>query len=186
MSDGSDPYLYPGTDVLKNLRGIRNEEQLGAFETLNTAARAYELVREPTEGNVDKAHLKAIHRYLFQDIFAWAGTFRTTMLRKSEHLGLLPTWLTPPHFLDHEAERIFAGLHRARLLRGHTRTEFARLAAKLLADIKLHPFREGNGRTQRIFVAEAGRRAGHTLHFDVVSRERMFRQVSKLPAASPK
>src|SRR5262249_9777154 len=143
MSDASDPYLYPGTDVLKNLRGLHNGEELAAFETLNTAARDYELIQKPIEGAFDTAHLKAIHYHLFRDVFGRAGTFRTTLLGKSEYLGLPTTWFTPPHLLEQQAERIFGGLSRANLLRGLSRTQFARLAAKLLADINnLHPFRE--------------------------------------------
>jgi cell filamentation protein len=104
-----------------------------------------------------------------------AGQFRTTMLGKAERLGQPPTWFTPPHLLEHEAERIFGSLRRANLLSGLHRGEFARKAAMLLAEInKLHPFREGNGRTQRLFIDLLARQAGHEVIFDVVSRERMI------------
>jgi hypothetical protein len=77
--------------------------------------------------------------------------------------------------LDDEVKRIFGWLHAADLLRGLGQLEFAHQAARLLAEInKLHPFREGNGRTQRLFVDVLTRQAGHALHFDVVSRERMI------------
>src|ERR1035437_1011365 len=176
MSDDSDPYLYPGTDVLKNVPDLRDAEQLAAFETLNTAARAYELLQNPIAGEFDIAHLKAIHKHIFQDVFTWAGELRTTMLGKAEYLGQPPAWFTPPHLLEHEAERIFGLLHRADLLLGLRRVEFARQSAQLLAEVnRLHPFREGNGRTQRPFVDALARQAGHELYFDVVSRERMVR-----------
>ena len=135
MSDGSDPCLYPGTDVLRNVPGLRSAPQLTAFETLNTARRSYELLRTPLPGVFDTDHLKAIHRYLFQDVFHWAGEFRTTMLGKAEQLGKLPTWFTPPHLLEHEAERIFAKLTRANRLRDLPRADFAQRAAGLLAEI---------------------------------------------------
>src|ERR1035437_7725276 len=174
MSDDSDPYLYPGTDVLKNVPDLRDAEQLAAFEALNTAARGYELLQNPIDGGFDLAHLKAIHKHIFQDVFAWAGELRTTMLGKAEYLGQPPTWFTPPHLLEHEAEPIFMLLHRADLLRGLGRVEFARQSAQLLAEINnLHPFREGNGRAQRLFVDALARQAGRELYFDVVSRERM-------------
>lgn len=96
------------------------------------------------------------------------------MLGKAEHLGQPPTWFTAPHLLQHEAERIFGLAARANLYKGLPRIEFARHAAQLLADLnKLHPFREGNGRTQRLFIEALVRQAGHELYFDVVSRERM-------------
>ncbi len=115
MSDASDPYLYPGTDVLKNVPGLRNSEKLAAFETVATARRIYELLRNPIVGKFDTAHLKAVHKHMFQDVFAWAGEFRTTMLGKAERLGQPPTWFTPPNLLEHEAERIFGPLRQANL-----------------------------------------------------------------------
>lgn len=186
MSDGSDPCLYPGTDVLRNVPGLRSAPQLTAFETLNTARRSYELLRTPLPGVFDTDHLKAIHRYLFQDVFHWAGEFRTTMLGKAEQLGKLPTWFTPPHLLEHEAERIFAKLTRANRLRDLPRADFAQRAAGLLAEINhLHPFREGNGRTQRLFVDSLARQTGHALYFDVVSRERMVQASVESMAGKP-
>jgi len=83
-----------------------------------------------------------------------AGQFRTTMLGKAERAGQPPTWFTPPHLLEHEAQPIFDSLHRSDLFRRIQPIELARKAARLLAEINaLH--------------------AGHQLHFDVVSRERM-------------
>jgi len=176
MSASSDPYLYPGTDVLRNIPGIRNAKDLTAFETLNSGARMYELRLWPTAGNFDTAHLKAIHEYIFQDVYPWAGKFRTTLLGKAQFAGGPITCFTPPHLLEHEAQRMFDGLHRAHLLKGLSRPEFARKAAHLLADLNnLHPYREGNGRTQRIFVDALARQAGYVVHFDVVSQERMIR-----------
>jgi cell filamentation protein len=175
MSAGSDPYLYLGTDVLKNVPGLRNARQLAAFEATKTAQRIYEISRKPLPGNFDTAHLKAIHKHVFQDVFPWAGEFRTTMLGNAERIGQPPIWFTPPHLLEHEAQRIFDSLHRMNFLRGLGRMEFSADAALLLAQInKLHPFREGNGRTQRLFLEALAHAAGHQLYFDVVSRERMI------------
>lgn len=176
MSESSDPYLYPGTDVLKNFPGLRNAKDLVAFETLNSGARMYELRLQPTDGNFDTDHLKAIHKYIFQDVYPWAGQFRTTMLGKAHFAGGPITYFALPHLLEHEAQRIFDGLHRANLLKGLSRPEFARKAAHLLVELNnLHPYREGNGRTQRIFLEALARQAGHTARFDVVSQERMVR-----------
>jgi len=118
--------------------------------------------------------LKAIHKHIFQDVYPWAGQFRTTTLGKTEYLGHPARWFTPPHLLEHEAERIFDALRHANLLRGLASTEFASEAARLLGEINmLHPFREGNARSQRILLDAVARETEYGLHFDVISRERM-------------
>ena len=69
MNAASNPYLNPGTDVLRNVPGLRYAEQLAAFETSKTAQRIYQLEREPLVGSFDARHLKAIHQWVFQDVF---------------------------------------------------------------------------------------------------------------------
>lgn len=143
----------------------------------------YQLRLRPLAGDFGASHLKAIHRYIFQDVYSWAGQFRTTTLGKPQFSGGPITCFTPPHLLEREAQRIFEGLHRANLFVGSSRSGFAPKAAALLADLNnLHPYREGNGRTQRFFLEALARHAGHVLHFNVVSQERMYR-ASVLSAA---
>lgn len=176
MSGGSDPYVYPGTDTLTNLADIRDPQELATFEAEATLRRGLELLRRPIHGKLDTAHLKAIHKHLFQDVYPWAGKFRTTVLAKQEFVGGPVTYFTAPHLLKHEAESIFNALHRAPKLRNLSAYKFAHEAALLLAALNtLHPFREGNGRTQRAFVQAVAQQAGHPLYFDTVSRERMLR-----------
>jgi cell filamentation protein len=174
MGESSDRYLYPGTDVLRNIPGIRDSEQLTAFEALNTGARIYELQLKPLPGRFNTAHLNALHKHIFQDVYPWAGQFRTTILAREHYARGPVTYFTPPHLLKGEAQRIFRELHRANLLRGLSRREFAGGAAQLLVELNnLHPYREGNGRTQRAFIEVLARQAGHPLYFDVTSKERM-------------
>lgn len=117
MSGGSDPYVYPGTDKLRNLANIRDPQELAAFESEATLRRGLELLRRPVEGDFDTAHLKAIHKHLFQDVYPWAGRFRTTVLAKREFESGPVTYFTAPHLLEREAECIFNALHRAAILR---------------------------------------------------------------------
>ena len=76
-TESSDPYLYPGTTVLRNLRGITDPQQLEEFEARSTHRRLAELIEAPVSGEFDVTHLKAIHRYIFHDVYKWAGEFRT-------------------------------------------------------------------------------------------------------------
>jgi cell filamentation protein len=64
----SDPYLYPGTSVLKNPRGLTDPELLDRFEARRTHRRIAELIDTPIAGKFDVAHLQAIHRYIFRDV----------------------------------------------------------------------------------------------------------------------
>jgi cell filamentation protein len=75
--DAVDDYVYPGTTVLRNKAGIQDQTALDAFEADATAVRMLELLEQPLEGRFDFAHLCAIHRHLFQDVYEWAGEIRT-------------------------------------------------------------------------------------------------------------
>ena len=77
MPESLDPYLYPGTNVLRNLLGISKATALADFEANATAARLIQFETQGVSGNLDIAHLKAIHRALFQDVYSWAGEFRS-------------------------------------------------------------------------------------------------------------
>ena len=78
----SDLYVYPGTTVLKNIPGIRNQEILDRFEADRVGQRSLELIERPLSGLFDIEHLKGVHRYLFQDVYEWAGVFRTVDIAK--------------------------------------------------------------------------------------------------------
>src|SRR5690242_15127539 len=82
MPESSDPYTYPGTDVLRNIPDIRDAAQLAKFEGSATFGRLMELGTRPVKGRFDLSHLRAIHQYIFQDVFTWAGEFRTVNISK--------------------------------------------------------------------------------------------------------
>ena len=86
MTANTDPYTYPGTDVLRNLRDIRDPHLLAGFEAESTARRIAELIRTPISGRFDANHLRTIHKYIFQDVYSWAGEFRTVNISKGRHL----------------------------------------------------------------------------------------------------
>ncbi|HEY6248449.1 MAG TPA: hypothetical protein VI685_00735, partial [Candidatus Angelobacter sp.] len=73
----TDPYLLPGTSTLRNLAGISDFAELQHFEAISTAQRISELLLEPIQGPFDVPYLQHVHRYIFQDVYSWAGEFRT-------------------------------------------------------------------------------------------------------------
>ena len=75
-------YCYPDSDVLKNRMGIRDKEQLGRLEKRLTMLRILELVDKPIHGKFDLKHLQSIHKYIFQDVYEWAGRLRKVDIAK--------------------------------------------------------------------------------------------------------
>lgn len=150
-----DPYIYPGTSVLKNKLEIRNSDALEQAERKLATLRAREGV--PT-GCFDLDHLKAIHRHLFQDVYDWAGEIRTVELNKDGHQFQYRRYI----------ETGMADIHRrlteANFLKGLEPDDFAREAAQIIGDVNyVHPFREGNGRTQLFYLEQLAESARHPL-----------------------
>jgi len=169
MPESLDPYTYPGTDVLRNILDIRDPQQLAAFEGNATAARLIELDASPLVGPFDVAHLKAIHRYIFQDVYRWAGEFRTVNISKGGHLFGVAAFVDPAL---QEVLRKLAGEH---LLKGSDHQKFATRAGFYMGEINaIHPFRDGNGRAQREFIRELAIKAGFVIDWSRVTREQMM------------
>jgi cell filamentation protein len=141
MPESSDPYTYPGTDVLRNLLDIRDPQQLAAFEANATAARLIELDAAPIEDRIDIPYPKAIYRHIFQDVYAWAGEFRTVNISKGGHLFGVAA------FVDPALREVLRKLAGERYLKGAGGDKFATRAGYYLGAINaIHPFRDGNGR----------------------------------------
>jgi cell filamentation protein len=76
-----EEYFYPGTDVLRNTRGTRNAAALRTFEEQAARLRMAEIhAQTAIAGGFDRAHMQAIHRHIFQDVYDWAGEIRPAPL----------------------------------------------------------------------------------------------------------
>lgn len=161
-----DPYCYPNSTVLKNKAGLTSEAELEQFETAMSFARSEEPL---PAGRLSASHYRAIHHHLFQDVYTWAGKYRTVRLSKGGNVFCYPENIAT------EMARVFALLRRDNFLRGRDRTSFAAGAAHFLAELNaIHPFREGNGRAQLTFLALLAGRAGHPLDFDKLDPDAML------------
>jgi cell filamentation protein len=110
---------------------------------------------------LDYAHLRAIHRHLFQDVYDWAGEARTVRISKDNSMFCYP------ENIESEARKLFAKLKTDKFLQGLSSRDFAKQAAHLLAELNaIHAFREGNGRAQLSFFLLLAERANHSLDFD--------------------
>jgi cell filamentation protein len=164
-----DPYCYPGTTVLKNKLGLKSQRELDAFESEMSFERSTEAL---PSGRLSYSHFRAIHRHLFQDVYAWAGKVRTIRISKGGS-----TFCYPEH-IDREMAKLFKALRRTGHLRGMSPQDFAKQAAHFLAELNaIHPFREGNGRAQLTFLTLLADRAGHPLALKKMNPERIMRAV---------
>jgi fido (protein-threonine AMPylation protein) len=159
----SDPYLDPATGVLRNRFGIAEQTTLEQTEADLVAARSYELSRAPLKGRFDLAHLQAIHKHLFGDLYHRPGELRTIDISKGgnrfAHYARIET-AAVPMFQQLEKENCLAGLGP---------DAFSHRAAYDLGELNaLHPFREGNGRAQREFISHLAHASGYYVAWENV------------------
>ena len=145
---------------------LRDQAKLDAFETLITAQRGEEPL---PPGRLGQAHYLALHRHLFQDVFDWAGQLRTVRVAKGGSMFCYP------EHIDDAMRKLFARLKVERFLRGLSAPDFAQRAARVLAELNaIHPFREGNGRTQLTYLTLLATNAGHPLMLERMEPKAML------------
>ena len=172
MSYSIDPLTadcYPGTSCLINKLDIRDEKTLGEYEAMVTTAKTAILEQTPLRGNFDFPHYKAIHRFLFEDLYAWAGQIRTVDMSKKT------TVFAKADEIETLGDRAFSRLNRKCNFVGLAHGEFVEHIVDFYNVINLlHPFREGNGRTQRIFFTQLIRNAGYDIHFADIDKDALM------------
>lgn len=153
---GTDPYPYPGTDVLRNRLGITDAKELDRCERLITRARSNEAARMDFPLTPDG--YRALHKHLFQDLYEWAGQDRTVNIGKQGSL------FAHAPYIANGLNAVFKELGGKGNFRGLNREEFFdRLGHHMNELNAVHPFREGNGRTMRLHAAQIAREAGHPI-----------------------
>jgi cell filamentation protein len=163
-----DDYFYSGTNVLRNKVSIKNQRKLNQFEKSVTQIRDDELSTNPVQGHFDFEHLKNIHKHLFQDVYDWAGEIRDVNMGKGK-------FFTNPNEIEKQAQSIFNNLKEKNYLKNLNQDDFIKEVTKVFSEINsLHPFREGNGRAQRIFIKQLAEKADHKLDFSSITKERML------------
>ncbi len=162
-------YCYSGTYVLRNRLGISDSGTLAAAERDFSSLRAAAI--DKGDANIaetfDSDHLRVIHRYLFGDVYDWAGEYRTVNISKGSVFCMWP-------YIGEQLDSLFGKLAGEGLLEGLPPETMASRLAFYLGEINaIHPFREGNGRAQRSFVRQLAKRNGYLLSFADVSDAEM-------------
>jgi cell filamentation protein len=175
----ADPYTDPVTGVLRNRLGLGTAAELEAAEREITHAALIWLRESPVRAAYDLSHLCAIHRRVFGDIYDWAGQVRTVAIAKGSMFCL-------PQFIEPAAAGIFRQLRRENLLRDLERDAFIDRVTYYLGEVNaVHPFREGNGRTQRVFFEQLAADAGYTLAWQRLDGERNVKASDAIMRGDP-
>lgn len=175
-----DPYLIPDSTCLKNLLGITDTRLLLKAEAEISAAAFAELIAAPIDPTFDLNHLRKIHLCLFGDIYPWAGQIRNTEISKGGKLFL------PYSLVESISNDVFAALRQEEYLQNLGIEQFATRAGYYLGKINMiHPFREGNGRTQRVLLDQLAELSGFAFEWSGVSGEQMAQACRKARQDTP-
>lgn len=163
-----DFYCYPNSYVLKNKFNITDAEELKKAEREITSLRTAQLMLEPIKGNFDFEYFKQIHLFLFGDIYEWAGRIRRVNISKGNQFCLY-------QYIEDQMNDVLFQLRDENYLEGLDIPIIAERLAYYLGEINaVHPFRDGNGRTQRAFIEELAAHNGYKLDWIKISKEEMI------------
>jgi cell filamentation protein len=180
----TDPYLYEGTEILKNKFNIKDSEVLNEMEAEYASLRLAQIAETPLIGVYDAEHIRKMHEFIFQDIFDWAGTYRTIDIIKHEPvLGGLSIEYAEYDKIDTALDNEIQNMKAIQWLE-YSIDEQAYLFSLHLSRIwRVHPFREGNTRTITHFCCQYADSIGMNIDRSIFENNaRYFR--SALVAAS--
>ncbi|MFY9287929.1 MAG: Fic family protein [Alphaproteobacteria bacterium] len=165
----SDHYIDAKTGILKNRLGITSEVELEKAEADFAGSRSFQLSKSPLPGKFDFDHLKAIHYYLFKDLYEWAGQARDIDIAKGDN------FFAHHSHIEAAAAEMSAKLAEEKYLNGLSKSAFAERAAFYLGELNaLHPFREGNGRAQREFISHLAYKNGYFIEWKNINQQDMI------------
>ena len=162
-------YCYPDSDVLKNKLNIRDRDELKQAEEEITALKQYVLMESPIKGRFTKAQLMNIHRFLFEDIYPFAGHIRREQISKGD------TMFFPAHLIVQELDKVFSKLHSEKMMHEKDRKHQIEHLSYIMSELNIiHPFREGNGRSIRELIRCMALYYGFSLDWSCVDRDTML------------
>lgn len=138
---------YEHNGVLDNKLGINNQEDLDKAERMITTRKLAKLYLKPISDDLSVEHYIDIHKYLFEDIYPFAGIIRDESISKSFSFCL------PQYIYPQLKETIDLSIKKIPTL--DSRDKILTYLVKMYSELDfIHPFREGNGRTLREYVRQ--------------------------------
>lgn len=160
---GDTHYCYPGSEILINKLGLTDAAALEAAEIELTQARIEQF--KPDFENISLSALCDIHHFLFQDVYEWAGELRMVDISKDN------TRFANVSRIEPEAGKLFRHLEQENYLIDLPREQFVARLAHYYCELNvMHPFRDGNGRAQRLLFEVISINAGYLLYWEPISR----------------
>ena len=162
-------YCYEGTNTLVNKLNIKDSIALENYETSVVGLKLMALNKEGITGNFDVKHFISIHKFLFEDIYPFAGLFRTENIAKDYFQ--FAEW----EYIESELTRLLNELKNENFLIGLSKDEMVKRLAYYWAELNvLHPFREGNGRTTREFLRQLALKNHYILNLQNVDSKALL------------
>ena len=162
-------YCYPDSNVLKNKLNIRDLRELKDVEEKFVAIKQLVLLQKPIPGRFTINHLLRIHRFLFEDVYPFAGHIRREQISKGE------TLFFPPDLIKRELRRVFGEIHETGMLQEKKPQRQIQHLSHVMAELSIiHPFREGNGRSIREFIRCMAQVYGLTLNWGNADQDTMM------------
>ena len=157
---------YEGSSVLKNKFNLKDEKQLDMLERNITSVLIAQAMIDITFENADFEFYKKLHSYVFSDIYEWAGAIRKVEMSKKT------TAFCPVDNIEEIALKIFKRLEENNYLKKIPEEQFIDEFTEIYCDLNyLHPFREGNGRIQRLFLSMLLKSINKTMDFSKIDKD---------------
>lgn len=180
-----DPYLYPNTDVLINRHDVRDEADLAEMEAEYTSIRLKQITEAPLPGNYDFQHFCEFHKWVFQDIYEWAGVPRTIDIEKPEPaLGGISIEYSPVDEIESTAKKVLDTMRDAawdKFSLDEKAVKFSKYMAELW---KIHCFREGNTRTVVTFCCQFAESRGFNVDRTLFQKHSAYVRTSLVAASA--
>lgn len=165
--DPNNQYTYPDSTVLVNKQNITNIEEAYRNEHLFVTRRLADLRLEPIQV-YSMSDILAIHNYLFQDVYAWAGQYRKVNISKSGNPFMpIQSFNTAETHMNH----LIHSYHQS----ANSKDEIIMHLIEILDNLNyFHPFREGNGRTQREVIRSLALSKGYSAQIRVEQDDEVY------------
>ncbi len=161
-----DPYFDKNIGDLKNLLGVKSSEELKKVEPQIVFANELELASVDIPRTNDFNELLLIHKQLFKGVYDWAGQIRSVDIKKNNADA---EFFLIVGKINTAADYVFAELDKERNLQGLSKDEFINRLAYFYDQLNyIHPFREGNGRAQRLFWTRLAKDANYEIDWSLV------------------